>query len=92
MNRDLPVSQPASNPHRGAPALFGVPDAGELERSRDAGEEVGPDSGGLNCQCESAHHVVAGFVLRSPGFCGADTAGEGGLFGHGRGSLLGPCG
>ena len=38
MNQDLPVSQPASNPHRGAPALFGVPDAGELERSRDAGE------------------------------------------------------
>ncbi len=39
MNQDLPVSQPASNPHRSEPAFFEVPDAVELERSRDAGED-----------------------------------------------------
>ena len=39
MNQDLPVTQPASIPHRIASALFGAPDAGELERSLDPGAD-----------------------------------------------------
>ena len=57
-----------------------------------AGEEVGPDSGWLDCQCESDHHIVADFVLLCSGLGGADAPGEGGFLGHGRGSLFGPRG
>ena len=57
-----------------------------------AGEEVGPDSGGLDRQREAAHHVVADFVFRGSGLGGADAPGEGGFFRHGRSSLFGPRG
>ncbi len=58
-----------------------------------AGKEVGLDSGGLDGQRESAHHVVADFVLLGSGSGGADAPGEGGfLLGHARGSLFGPRG
>ena len=55
-----------------------------------AGDESGRDPGGVDCQRESAHHVVADFVFPGSGFGGADAPGEGGFLGHGRGSLFRP--
>ena len=43
----------------------GVADAGIVPApAHHVEEEVGPNSGGLDCQRESDHHVVADFVAR----------------------------
>jgi len=54
--------------------------------------EMGPDSGGLDSQRESAHNVVADIVLGCSGFLGGDAPGEVGLLCRGRGSMFGPRG
>ena len=91
---DVAGDQPAGlAPHLGDGHGVGVGDGGVAPSpAHHAGEEVGPDSGGLNCQRESAHHFVADFVFRCSGLGGADAPGEGGFLGHGRGSLFGPRG
>ena len=91
---DVAGDQPAGlAPRLGDRHGLGAADGGVAPApAHHAGKEEGPDSGGLDGKRQPAHHVVADFVLGGSGSGGADAPGEGGFFGHGRGSLFGPRG